>query len=180
MLENQQNATLDNPTGRLSIIQSKGTLDWAYANFILASTAVAMNKDVELFCTFYGLELLQKDLSGLKVSPLANPAMRLKSPVGPQWLQAIDWNQCLPGLIWTLPGMSKLATAAFKKTLKQRGQMPIEELREVCLELGVKMTACQMTVELLGYQPKELIEQVEYAGAASYFAVSPEQQSLFI
>ncbi|WP_130536956.1 DsrE/DsrF/DrsH-like family protein [Thiomicrorhabdus indica] len=169
-----------NSTGRLSIIQSQGTLDWAYANFILASTAVAMDKEVEVFCTFYGLEVLKKDLSGLKINPLGNPAMRLQSPVGPDWFKAVDWNRVMPGLAWSLPGMSKLATAAFKKTLQKNGQLPIHELRELCVELGVKMTACQMTVDLLGYQAEELIETAEFAGAASYFAASPNNQSLFI
>lgn len=173
-------SVISDSTGRLSIIQTQGTLDWAYANFILASTAVAMDKEVEVFCTFYGLEVLKKDLSGLKVNPLGNPAMRLKSPVGPDWFQGIEWNRVMPGLIWALPGMSKLATATFKKTLQKNGQMPISELRELCIELGVKMTACQMTVDLLGYQTDELIETVEFAGAASYFAASPNDQSLFI
>lgn len=171
---------LESLPGRLSIIQTQGTLDWAYASFILASTAVAMDKEVEIFCSFYGLELLQKELSSLKVTPLANPAMRLNSPVGPDWFQKVDWNRNLPGLVWILPGMSRLATAAFKKRLAQQGQMPIEELRAICLELGVKMTACQMTVDLLNYRPADLIDETEYAGAASYFAVSPQQQSLFI
>lgn len=165
---------------QLSIIQAQGTLDWAYACFILASTAVAMDKEVEVFATFYGLSILEKDLSRLKITPLANPAMRLKSPVGPDWVRQIDWNRVLPGFTWTLPGMSRLATAAFKKQLQKQGQMPIDELRALCVELGVKLTACQMTVELLNYRPEDFIDGVEFAGAASYFAVSPQQQSLFI
>lgn len=173
-------SSIDKLPGQLSIIQTQGTLDWAYSAFILASTAVAMDKEAEIFCSFYGLQCLRKDLSTLQITPLANPAMIVKSPVGPRWLQKVDWNRKLPGLIWTLPGMSRLATAAFKKQLQKQNQMPIDELRSLCLELGVKMTACQMTVDLLGYESGELIDEIEYAGAATYFAVSPKQQSLFI
>lgn len=165
---------------QLSVIHSKGTLDWAYPTFILASTAAAMDKEVELFFTFYGLKAVLKSTDSLKVSPLGNPGMVVKSPVGPNWLKEIDLNRKLPGLVWTLPGMSKLATWGFKKTLLQQGQVPIEELRELCLELGVNMTACQMTMELQGYKENEFMEGVGFAGAATYFASSPDSQSLFI
>src|SRR5665647_1304562 len=58
----------------LAIIATKGTLDWAYPPFILASTASALGWDVSVFFTFYGLELLKKNLDA-QVSPLGNPAM---------------------------------------------------------------------------------------------------------
>ena len=60
----------------MSIIVTKGALDWAYPPFILATTAAAMGLNVTLFFTFYGLELLKKDLN-LKVTPLGNPAMAM-------------------------------------------------------------------------------------------------------
>ena len=71
-------------TPSMTIIATKGTLDWAYPPFILASTAAALGWDVSIFFTFYGLELLKKDLRRLKVSPLGNPAMPMKMPMGPK------------------------------------------------------------------------------------------------
>jgi len=47
---------------RMALIASKGTLDWAYPPFILASTAVAMEMEVAVFFTFYGLTLLNKKI----------------------------------------------------------------------------------------------------------------------
>ena len=70
----------------MTIIATKGTLDMAYPPFILASTAAALGWDVAIFFTFYGLSLLKKDLD-LKVTPLGNPAMPMKLPTGPEWLQ---------------------------------------------------------------------------------------------
>jgi len=61
----------------LAIIATKGTLDWAYPPFILASTASALGWEVSVFFTFYGLELLKKDLH-LEISPLGNPSMPMK------------------------------------------------------------------------------------------------------
>ncbi len=64
---------------KLTIIATKGTLDWAYPPFILASTAAALDYDTTIFFTFYGLQLLKKKLA-LKVSPLCNPGMPM--PMG--------------------------------------------------------------------------------------------------
>ncbi|NTW37061.1 MAG: NADH-quinone oxidoreductase subunit F, partial [Syntrophobacteraceae bacterium] len=69
-------------TPRLALIATKGTLDWAYPPFILGSTAAALGWEVTIFFSFYGLELLRKELR-LGVSPLGNPAMPMKLPLGP-------------------------------------------------------------------------------------------------
>ncbi len=167
-------------SGQLSIIQAKGTLDWAYPAFILASTAAVMDKQVEIFFTFYGLNCLLKDTSRLKVSPLGNPGMVMKSPVGPSWFRSVDWNNVLPPLVWSLPGMTSLATIGFKKQIAQQNQLSFAELRDLCLELGVKLTACQMTVDLMGFKEEDFIEGVGFSGAATYFSSSPSNQSLFI
>jgi len=84
-------------TPSMTIIATKGTLDWAYPPFILSSTAAALGWDVSIFFTFYGLQLLRKDLGHLKVSPLGNPAMPMKMPFGPAWFKAINWN--IPNLV---------------------------------------------------------------------------------
>jgi peroxiredoxin family protein len=78
----------------MTIIASKGTLDWAYPPFILSSTAAALGYNVNIFFTFYGLQLLKKNLS-LSVSPLGNPGMPM--PMGmDKWFPvlgtAIPWH----------------------------------------------------------------------------------------
>ena len=72
----------ENKTPSMTIIATKGTMDWAYPPFILASTAAALGWEVDMFFTFYGLGLLKKELD-LEVSPLGNPAMPMKMPFGP-------------------------------------------------------------------------------------------------
>src|SRR5512140_93355 len=90
-------------TPSMTIIATKGTLDWAYPPFILSSTAAALGWDVSIFFTFYGLELLKKDLSALRVSPLGNPAMPMKMPFGPGWFRDLRWN--IPNLMQaSVPG----------------------------------------------------------------------------
>jgi thioredoxin reductase len=73
-------------TKLMIIISSKGTMDGAYPTFILATTAAALGWDVSILFTFYGVELLKKDLNP-KISPLGNPAMPMKMPFGPEWLK---------------------------------------------------------------------------------------------
>ena len=68
-------------TKKMAIIATKGALDMAYPPLILASTAAALGWDVQIFFTFYGLQLLRKDLSGITISPLANPAMPMPVPM---------------------------------------------------------------------------------------------------
>jgi peroxiredoxin family protein len=154
-------------TPRLSIMVTKGTLDWAYPPFILASTAAALGWDVTLFFTFYGLALLKKDLN-LNISPLGNPAMPMKMPFGPPWFQGIEWN--IPNLLMAgVPGFESLATTLMKKTVMNNGIATIPELRELCIEAEVKLVACQMTVGLFGWRKEDFIPEVtEWAGAATY------------
>ena len=168
---------------KLTIIATKGTFDWGYPPFILASTAAALGKEVSIFFTFYGLSLLLKDTSGLRVSPIGNPAMPMRMPFGPQWLQNIDFGPKIPNIMWNIPGVDAFATAMMKKTVANNGVAPLEELRELCQEAEVKFLACQMTVDLFGYDKSDFIDGVEFVGAATYFdesGTASNTQSLFI
>mgnify|MGYP002713101409 CR=1 FL=1 len=169
-----------NHTPSMSIIATKGTMDWAYPPFILASTAAALGWEVSVFFTFYGLNLLKKDLD-LEVSPLGNPAMPMKMPFGPKWLQSID--MAMPNAVMSLmPGFEKMATAMMKKTTRNKGIASVEELRNLCVEADVKLVACQMTVDMFGYQQDAFIEDIaDWIGAASFLPVAQKSDvSLFI
>ena len=153
-------------TPSLTIIATKGTLDWAYPPFILASTASALGWNVSVFFTFYGLNLLKKDLSDLTVSPLGNPGMPMKMPFGPEWFKHINWN--VPNAVQgVVPGFESFATTLMKQTIKNKGVAGVEELRAACIEGGVKLIGCQMTVDLFGFTHDDFIPEVkEYCGAA--------------
>ncbi|MCB1517446.1 MAG: DsrE/DsrF/DrsH-like family protein [Hyphomicrobiaceae bacterium] len=156
----------------MSIIVTKGTLDWAYPPFILASTGAALGYDVSLFFTFYGLLLLKKDMD-LEVTPVGNPAMPLKMPMGPDWFRSIDWP--IPNVLKAnVPGFERMATALMKKTFKEKGVASVDELRELSIEAGVKLYACQMTVDAFGFAKEDFIpETAGWIGAASFL---PEAQ----
>ena len=161
----------ENKTQAMAFIATTCTLDWAYPPFILASTSAALGWDTSIFFTFYGLLLLKKEIPS-EVSPLGNPAMPMKMPFGPQWFQNVNWN--MPNLIMAgVPGFEKVATNLMKKTFKNKGVATVEELRELCIEAEVKMVACQMTVDVFGFQHSDFIDEVsDYVGATYFLPVA--------
>ncbi|MBB4301899.1 peroxiredoxin family protein [Rhodobium orientis] len=158
-------------TKTMTIIVTKGTLDWAYPPFILGSTAAAMGVDVQMFFTFYGLTLLKKDLN-LKVSPLGNPAMEMPMMGG---------HMSMPNIMGVMPGVTSLASTMMKNMTKKKGVASIEELRDMAVEADVKMVACQMTLDLFEYSKKDLIDDIELGGAATYIDMALKSDvNLFI
>ena len=151
---------------KLAIIATKGSLDWAYPPLILASTAAALGYEVEIFCTFYGLQLLRKKMD-LKVTSLGNPGMPMPMP--------------MPVLLQALPGMQSMMTVMMKQKMKSKGVASLEELRELCLEAEVRLVACQMTVDLFDFNTSDFIDGIEYGGAATFFEFAGESDiTLFI
>ena len=168
-------------TPSLTIIATKGTLYWAYPPFILASTAAALGWNVSIFFTFYGLGLLRKDISDLKISPLGNPGMPMKMPFGPEWFKHINWN--IPNAVQAVvPGFETMATTLMKQTMHNKGVAGVAELRQACIEGGVELIGCQMTVDLFGFKPEDFITEVkEYCGAATFLPKARDADvSLFI
>ncbi len=142
----------------MSIIVTKGSLDWAYPPFILGTTAAAMDVNVTMFFTFYGLTLLKKDLN-LKFTTLGNPAMEMPMMGG---------HMAMPNIVGMLPGVGAAAGTMMKNLIKKKGVASIEELREAAIESDVKMIACQMTLDLFEYSKDDMIDGIELGGAATY------------
>jgi len=167
-----------NAPKRLALIASKGSLDWAYPPFILATAAGAMGWEVGMFFTFYGLPLLLKDLN-TKVTPLGNPAMPMKMPFGSEGFQNINWP--VPTLAMALPGFSDVATGLMKQTFKNKGVASIPELRDMAIEMDVNLIGCQMTMDVFGFKKEQFVEQASVAGAAAFLEYASEADvQLFI
>ena len=156
----------------MSIIVTKGSLDWAYPPFILATTAAAMGLDVTMFFTFYGLPLLMKDVDGLQISSLGNPAMKMPM---------IGMHMGMPNIVSAIPGVDAMASKMMKNLIKKKGVASIPELRELAVEADVRLIACQMTLDLFEYSIDDMIEGVEIGGAATYIEVATQSHiNLFI
>ncbi len=155
----------------MSIIVTKGTLDWAYPPFILGTTAAAMGLNVTMFFTFYGLGLLLKDMD-LKMSTLGNPAMKMPMMGG---------HMGMPNIVSALPGIDAAASKMMKNMMQKKGVATVGDLRELAVEAEVRMIACQMTMDLFEYTLDDMIDGLELGGAASYIEVATQSHiNLFI
>jgi peroxiredoxin family protein len=155
----------------MSIIVTKGSLDWAYPPFILSTTAAAMGLNVTLFFTFYGLPLLLKDLN-LQVTAAGNPAMKM--PMG-------GMHMGLPNIVTAIPGVDAACSVMMKNLIKKKGVASIEELREMAVEAEVRLIACQMTMDLFEYSKDDMIDGIDIGGAATYIECATQSDiNLFI
>jgi peroxiredoxin family protein len=146
-------------SNRLAIIAVHGTLDLAYPPLILATAALALDMEAAIFFTFYGLEILKKgNADKLKVAPIANPAMPM--PV--------------PNIVGMLPGMTGMATGMMNSWMKKANVAKLSELLEMAVEGGVRMIACQMSMDVMGIKKEDLIDGVEIAGAAAFLGYASE------
>lgn len=161
MLDKDSQGDMDNAKS-MSIIVTKGTLDWAYPPFILATTAAAMDINVTMFFTFYGLPLLNKKLD-LKVSTLGNPAMKMPM---------MGMHMAMPNIMPAIPGVDRMTTTMMKNLIKKKGVASIPELREAAVDLDVRMIGCQMTMDLFEYGQDDMIDGIEIGGAATYMEVA--------
>lgn len=162
----QQALKRDPAKRKVAIIASKGTLDMAYPPLILATTAAAMDSEAAIFFTFYGLNILRKGgAAKLQVPPIGNPAMPY--PV--------------PNILGMLPGMTPAATKMMKGMFDKHNVVKPEELLRQAVELDVKLIACQMTMDVMGIERDELIDECEVGGAASFLAfASGAHTTLFV
>lgn len=157
---------------KMTIIVTKGTLDWAYPPFILATTAAAMDVDVSMFFTFYGLQLLKKDVDHLQISTLGNPAMEMP---------LMGMHMKMPNLVGALPGMDAACSTMMKNLIKRKGIASIAELREAAIESDVNLIGCQMTLDLFEWSRDDMIEGIEIGGAATYMEMAlKSDMNLFI
>lgn len=150
-------ATMTNAKS-MNLMVTKGTLDWAYPPFIISTTAASMDVDVTMFFTFYGIGLLKKDLD-LSVTTLGNSAMEMPMMGG---------HMKMPNMASMVPGMTGLTTMMMKNLIRKKGVASIPELREAALMSNVRMIACQMSLDLFEYKKSDLIDGIEFAGAATY------------
>ncbi len=136
---------------RVVIVISKSTLDMAYPPLILATTAAAMDMDVDLYFTFWGLDLLtKKKADSPKLASVGNPGLGM------------------PNIFGVLPGMTALATSMMKGRIKKFWP-PVREMMRSAKEAGVKIHACSPTMGLMKVSKDDLIPEVDdIIGAATY------------
>lgn len=138
---------------RLAIVCSKGSLDMAYPPFVLATAAIAMDMEAMLFFTFWGLDIINKyKIDSLDVSIAGNPGMPAMAKVA--------------GMV---PGGTKMVSTMMRTQFAKAHVMSIREFVGTAHEAGVRLVACQMSMDVLGMKREDLIPEVEdVVGAATF------------
>ncbi|MGW9014134.1 DsrE/DsrF/DrsH-like family protein [Priestia megaterium] len=143
---------------RTTIVLFSGDYDKAMATYIIANGAAAYDHEVTIFHTFWGLNALRKE----EMVPVKKGF--LEKMFGKMMPRGADKM-----------GLSKMNFAGMgpkmiKNVMKKHNALTLPQLIEMAQEQDVKLVACTMTMDLLGLQEKELLDNIEYAGVAAYLA----------
>ena len=148
----------DPASRKACFIASKGTLDWAYPPLILSTTRPRprtwSRRSSSPSTASTSSARISRRSCGSR--PVANPAMPMPVP--------------MPDIVTSMPGMTAMATKMMKSMFSKKGVATIRELLDAARESGVRLIACQMTMDVFGYQREDFIEGVEFGGAAAFLS----------
>ena len=152
-----------------TIVVFSGDLDKAMAAFIIANGARASGKDVTLFFTFWGLNILRKENVSIKKENVVDKMFGMLMPKGADKLTLSKMN------------MGGLGSMMMRRVMKNKNVSSLKELIEDAQKSGIKFIACQMSMDVMGLSKEELIDGIEIGGVASYIDASSNANSnLFI
>lgn len=154
---------------KTTIVLFSGEYDKAMAAYIIANGAAAYDQEVTIFHTFWGLNALRKDENVKTKKTLLEKMFGKMMPRGANKMGLSKMN------------FAGIGPKMIKNVMKKHNAMPLPDLIDMAKEQGVKLVACQMTVDLLGLKEEEIMGNVEFAGVAAYLADASEGNvNLFI
>jgi peroxiredoxin family protein len=156
------------PEDKASLIVFSGDLDKALAAFIIATGAATMGLEVSMFFTFWGLSVIKKQALTAGKS-LPERMMAMMTPASSK------------GLTPSKMAYFGAGSVMLRQMMKQKEVTTLEELIELARELGVKIVACEMSMDVMGIRQEELMSDVLLGGVATYLADATRSRvSLFI
>jgi len=162
-------AKLETNGQNLTMVLFSGDMDKAMAAFIIANGALAMGKGVTIFVTFWGLDVIKKPsfkTSGRKF--LEKMVLRMR-PKGPNKLATSKMN------------FGGMGPKLFRYMMGKKNVEPLGNLIEMATEFGVRIVACQMSMDVMGIKKEDLIDGVEVGGVAAFLnRAYAGQATLFI
>lgn len=154
----------ENGDRKLMIICSKGSLDMAYPGLVLANAALMEGIEVNMFFTFWGLDMInKKKMTNLKATPLGNPSMGM------------------PNVAGIVPGMTALASSMMKKEIDKLDFPPVDEYIQMIADAGGKLYGCKMSMDMMKLTKDDLFEDATgVIGAMEFMEYSEGAQIIFI
>jgi len=152
---------------KLALIASKGSLDMAYPPLILANAARMSGIEVELFFTFWGLDIITKKKMGkLHVATVGNPNMH-------PWFG-------IPTLLGALPGMSAAASWMMRGEIKKLDFPPVPEFMQLLIDAGANVYGCKMSMDMMKLTKDDLIEGSIVLSAMEFMDITEGAQVIFV
>lgn len=152
---------------KISIIASKGSLDMAYPPLIIANAARMSGVDVDLFFTFWGLDIItKKKMNKLNVATVGNPSMH-------PWFHIPTW-------LGSIPGMSAMASWMMRKEIAKLDFPPVGEFVEMIIDTGAGVYGCKMSMDMMKLTQADLVDGAKVLGAMEFIEMSEGAQMLFI
>ena len=139
---------MDEKKNKMTLVVLSGDMDKVMAAYIIASGAAAAGMEVIMFFTFWGLKAIQRDgvftgkgLFGKMLGVMNRGGL---NAIGPSRLN-----------------MGGMGRWMFKLMMKQHGVTPLNELRDACIALGVKLIPCDMSMKVMEIDCEDLIPETE-------------------
>nr|WP_277817257.1 DsrE/DsrF/DrsH-like family protein [Koleobacter methoxysyntrophicus] len=152
-----------------TIVVFSGDLDKAIASFIIANGAAAMGKKVTMFFTFWGLNILRKEEQVRVNKGLMDRMFGMMMPRGSKKLGLSKMN------------MGGIGARLIRKVMKDKNVSSLEELIDQARGNGVRLVACNMSMDVMGIKREELIDGIEVGGVAAYLGEAEKSNvNLFI
>ena len=158
------------PEDKAAIIVFSGDLDRLLASLVLATGAVTAGLDTTMFFTFWGLSALKKkDAGSLAGKSLKEKMFAVMTPSSTASMGVSKMN------------FFGIGASMLRTMMKEKNVSSVEEMMALARELGVKMIACTMSMDVMGIQRQELADDVELGGVAAFMAeASHARVSLFL
>ncbi len=157
----------EKPVRKLSLISSKGSLDMAYPPLILANAGRMSGIEVNLFFTFWGLDIItKKKMNHLNVSVVGNPSMHPSFHI--------------PTLLGIIPGMSAAASWMMRGEIAKLDFPPVGEFVQLIQDAGANLYGCKMSMDMMKLTEKYLVDGAKVLGAMESIEMSEGGQIIFV
>ena len=166
VVKEQENVIIEDNSNMTMVVFS-GDLDKAIAAFIIANGALTMGKKVTMFFTFWGLSILKK--KNLSKKSFIEKMFAIMLPKNSQDLPVSKMN------------FFGIGAKMIRSVMKKKNIMSLEELMKKAKDLGVNITACTMSMDVMGISREELIDGINYGGVGQYLGEAEKSNNnLFI
>jgi peroxiredoxin family protein len=157
------------PEDRAALVVFSGDLDRVLAAFVIATGAAAAGLETSIFFTFWGLSALRKKGVRAAGKGFKQRMFALMTPTGTEGLGTSKLN------------FFGMGAVMLRSMMKEQNIASLEELMSMARDLGVRITACTMSMDAMGIAREELVDGIGYGGVAAFMAdASRARVSLFI